>query len=285
MVHAVIDFLSMLWRPVLEIGILWFVFYWVLSFFRGTRALQVLIGFLVLVFMLMMAQLLDLSTIDWVLTRIFAFGIIFIIIIFQPEIRRALARLGQNAFFRSVIQERIIIDDVVEACEQLAKNRVGALIAIERETGLKNYIESGVPIDGKVSPDLLCTIFTPPSPLHDGGVIIQGERISSAGSLFPLTQTAIVSKNLGTRHRAALGLSEETDAIVIVVSEETRAISVSVYGKLTKDLDGDGLRRVLKGLLTPKPQDRSAGGGLFQLFRAATNRVTNDTETKSKVTS
>lgn len=284
MIHASIDFLAMLWRPVLEIGILWFVFYWILSFFRGTRALQVLIGFLVLVFMLMLAQLLDLSTIDWVLTRIFAFGIIFIIIIFQPEIRRALARLGQNTFFRSVIQERIIIDDVVEACEQLAKNRVGALIAIERETGLKNYIESGVLIDGKVSPDLLCTIFTPPSPLHDGGVIIQGERVSSAGSLFPLTQTAIVSKNLGTRHRAALGLSEETDAIVIVVSEETRAISVSVYGKLTKDLDGDGLRRVLKGLLTPKPQDRSAGG-LLQLFKAVTNRTANDTTTKSKVTS
>ncbi|MBI4431704.1 MAG: TIGR00159 family protein [Candidatus Omnitrophica bacterium] len=241
-----------LWRPVVEIAILWFVFYWILSFFRGTRAFQVMMGFLVLVFVLLIAQLLGLTTIDWVLTKIFAFGVIFIPIVFQPEIRRALAGLGQNTIFRGVIQARVIVDDVVEACVRLKKSGIGAIIAIERETGLKNYIESGVQIDARVSAELICTIFTPPSPLHDGGVIIQGERVASAGSLFPLTQSALVSKTLGTRHRAAIGLSEETDAVVIVISEETRSISVAVYGKLTKDVDEDGLRRILQGLLAPR---------------------------------
>ncbi len=241
-----------LWRPAVEIGILWFVFYWILGFFRGTRAFQVFMGFLVLVFALLVAQLLGFTTIDWVLTKIFAFGVIFIPIVFQPEIRRALAGLGQNTIFRGVMQERAIIDDVVEACLRLEKNGIGAIIAIERETGLKNYIESGVIVDAHVSPELICTIFTPPGPLHDGGIIIQGERIASAGSLFPLTQSAVVSKTLGTRHRAAIGLSEETDAIVIVISEERRTISMAVYGKLTKDLDEENLRRVLRGLLTPR---------------------------------
>ena len=241
-----------LWRPAVEIGILRFVFYWILSFFRGTRAFQVFMGFLVLVFSLLVAQLLGFTTIDWVLTKIFAFGVIFIPIVFQPEIRRALAGLGQNTIFRGVMQERVIIDDVVEACLRLEKNGIGAIIAIERETGLKNYIESGVAIDAHVSPEIICTIFTPPSPLHDGGIIIQGERIASAGSLFPLTQSAVVSKTLGTRHRAAIGLSEETDAIVIVISEERRTISMAVYGKLTKDLDEENLRRVLRGLLAPR---------------------------------
>lgn len=255
-----IDLILSAWRPFLEIGILWFVFYWILSFFHGTRAFQVFTGLFVLVIFMMLAQWMGLTTIDWALTRIFAFGVIFILIIFQPEIRRALARLGQNTIFRNVIQERLIIDDVVEACEMLSRNHRGALVAIERETGLKNYIESGVEIDAKVSSELLATIFTPLAPLHDGGVIIQGERIASAGCLFPLTQSQEVSKMLGTRHRAALGLSEETDAVVIVVSEETGSMSVAVYGRLTKDLDSTGLGRVLKGLLEERVLAGKSGG-------------------------
>lgn len=262
-----------LWRPVIEIGILWFVFYWILSFFSGTRAYQVFMGLLVLVFVLMLAQLFNLTTISWVLTRIFAFGVIFIPIIFQPEIRRALARLGQNTIFRNVMQEHLVIDDIAETCEQLAKNRIGAIIAIERQTGLKNYMESGVMLDSRLSSEQLRAIFWPGNPLHDGAVIVQGERIASAGCLFPLTQNVGVSKTMGTRHRAAIGLSEETDAVVIVVSEERGTVSVAVYGKLTKDLDADGLRRVLKGLLSQRALDHSRRN-LFDLLRLRSMRTT-----------
>jgi len=240
-----------LWRPILEILFIWILLYSLIRFFQGTRALQVLMGLVILAVIFNIAKVLELHTINWVLTKLFAVGVVAFLIIFQPELRRALARIGQNTMFSPLLKKGGTIDEVVQASEHLSRSKIGALIAIEREVGLKNYIESGLMLDAKVSAELLITLFFPNTPTHDGGVILQGERIAACGSLFPLSQNPHLSRSLGTRHRAAVGLSEESDAVSVVVSEETGAISVAVYGKLTRDLDGEGLRRVLTSLFRP----------------------------------
>ena len=240
-----------LWRPVLEILFIWVLLYSFIRFFQGTRAVQVLLGLLVMAIIFNIAKVLELQTINWVLTKLFAVGVVAFLIIFQPELRRALARIGQNTMFGSFLKRGGTLDEVVHACEELARSRRGALIAIEREVGLGNYIESGLAVDAKVSAELLITLFFQNTPTHDGGVILQGERIAACGSLFPLSQNAQLSRALGTRHRAAVGLTEETDAVCIAVSEETGVISVAVFGKLTRDLDGEALRRVLTSLFRP----------------------------------
>lgn len=246
--------LLFLWRPILEILFIWVLLYSFIRFFQGTRAVQVLMGLLILAIIFNIAKALELNTINWVLTKLFTVGVVAFLIIFQPELRRALARIGQNTMFGPFLKKGGTIDEVVQACEHFSRSKIGALIAVERDVGLKNYIESGLALDAKVSAELLITLFFPNNPTHDGGVIIQGERITSCGSLFPLSQNPQLSRSLGTRHRAAVGLAEETDAACVVVSEETGAISVSVYGKLTRDLDGEGLRRVLTSLFRPTEQ-------------------------------
>ena len=245
-----------LWRPILEILFIWALIYSLIRFFQGTRAVQVLMGLLILAVIFNIAKVLELHTINWVLTKLFAVGVVAFLIIFQPELRRALARIGQNTLFGSFLKRGGTLDEVVQACEHFSRSKIGALIAIEREMGLKNYIESGLAVDAKVSTELLITLFFPNTPTHDGGVIIQGDRVAASGSLFPLSQNPQLSRALGTRHRAAVGLTEETDAVCVVVSEETGAISVAVFAKLTRDLDGESLRRVLTGLFRPaeKPQ-------------------------------
>ncbi len=237
-----------LWRPILEIGFIWLLVYSLIRFFQGTRAIPVLMGLLIVAVVFNIAKLLELHTINWVLTKLFAVGVVAFLIIFQPELRRALARIGQNTLFGTFLKKGGTIDEVVQTAERLSRSKIGALIAIEREMGLKNYIEGGLTVDAKVTAELLTSIFFPNTPTHDGGVIIQGERVACCGSLFPLSQNPQLSSSLGTRHRAALGLSEETDVVCVVVSEETGAISVAVYGKLTQDLDTEGLRRVLTNL-------------------------------------
>jgi diadenylate cyclase len=245
------DFLILLWRPILEIAFIWFLLYYIIRFFRGTRAMQVMMGLLILAAAFNFAKWLDLHAINWVLTKLFAVGVVAILIIFQPELRRALARIGQNTFGGTFLKKGGTVDEVVKACEHLARTRVGALVAIERDVGLKNYIESGIVLDAKVSAELLMTLFTPNTITHDGGIVIVGDRIASCGSLFPLSQNMELSRSLGTRHRAAIGLTEESDAVCVVVSEETGAISVAVQGRLTRDLDSEGLQRVLLGLFKP----------------------------------
>ncbi len=245
------EYLLSFWKPILEIGFIWFLIYSLIRLFQGTRAVQVLVGLIFFAFFFNLSKVLDLTTVNWVLNKLVAVGVIGFLIIFQPELRRALARVGQNAFFSPFLKKGGTIDEAVEACIRMSKIRRGALIAIEREIALQHYLESGVSLDAKVSAELLITIFAPNAPIHDGAVIIQGDRIAGCGALFPLTQDPTVMKTMGTRHRAAIGLTEETDAVCIVVSEETGGISVSVYGKLTRDLDEDGLRRVLKSLFRP----------------------------------
>ena len=245
------ELLFLLVRPVAEILFIWALLYYFIRFFQGTRAIQVLLGLLILAFIFNIAKFLELNAINWVLTKLFAVGVVAFLIIFQPELRRALARIGQNTYFGGFLKKGGTLDEVVQAAEHLARNRIGALIAIERDVGLKNYIESGMMLDAKVSAELLITLFSPNTPTHDGGVIVVGDRIAACGSLFPLSQNTELARSLGTRHRAAVGLTEESDCVCVVVSEETGNVSVGVYGKLTRSLDADGLRRLLETLFKP----------------------------------
>ncbi len=238
-------------KVIIEILILWFVFYMTILFIKGTRTVQVLKGLLILMAIFLVTQRLGLETINWILAKLIPMSIIAFLIIFQPELRRGLARLGQFGIFPAKEQ---VIEDIAKSAVALSKKKIGGLIAIEREVGLRAYIESGVPLDAKVSSELLNTIFMPNTPLHDGGVVIQEDRIIAAGCLFPLSQEPHITKTLGTRHRAAIGLAEETDAIVVVVSEETGTISIAVGGRLTRDLDREELIKSLNNLYKPKKE-------------------------------
>jgi len=258
----------LIWRPILEVLFIWALVYNIIRFFQGTRAIQVLMGLLILATVFNLAKWLELHTVIWVLTKLFAVGVLAILIIFQPELRRVLARIGQNTFSGAFLKRGGTVDEVVQACEHMSRNRVGALIAIEREIGLKNYIESGIVLDSKISAELLITIFMPVTPIHDGGIIVVGNRIACCGSLFPLSQNLNLSRTLGTRHRAAIGLTEENDAVCVIVSEETGAISVAVHGKLTRDLDPEGLKRVLLSLFRV-PETKSKKRGLTALLKAS----------------
>jgi diadenylate cyclase len=243
--------LAVAWRPVLEILFIWALIFYLIRFFQGTRALQVLAGLIILAIIFNIAKVLDLNTINWVLTKLFAVGVVAFLIIFQPELRRALARIGQNTLAGGILKKGGTMDEMIQACEHLSRNRTGALIAIERDVGLKNYIETGIQMDARISAELLITLFAHNTPTHDGGLIIQGDRVATCGALFPLSQNTDLARSLGTRHRAAIGLTEESDAVCVVVSEETGNISVAVYGKLTRALDTEGLRRVLTSLFKP----------------------------------
>lgn len=244
-------------KPVLEISILWIVFYKILVFFEGTRSFQVLKGILYLIGAFLLSQLLGLETLNWLLTKFFAISIIAILIIFQQELRHGLARLGQQHLFSIGLEESeivAVIEEISAAVHKMAKMRTGCLIAIERETKLKTYIESGVEIDAKISSELLHSIFNPQSPLHDGGVIVRADRVVATSCLFPLSDHPNFSKITGTRHRAALGLSEQTDAVVLIVSEETGEISLAADRRFIAVADRDALAIILKDLLV-KPRN------------------------------
>ena len=238
-------------KILIEIGILWFVYYIILIFARGTRGVYVLRGIILITLFFVITKQVGFERINWIFTKIFALSILAFIIIFQQEIRRGLANIGQRRWSRFFLKESEIINEITTACFLLSMRKIGALIAIERETRLENYIESGIEIDARVNSELLMTIFMPNTPLHDGGIIVAGERIAASGCFFPLTQNPKVSTTLGTRHRAALGLSEETDAIVVVVSEETGGVSIAIGGRLTHDLNRESLERVLGNLYRP----------------------------------
>ena len=237
------------WKPIVEILILWFVIYHIMLFFEGTRAIHVLRGIIILLFAFFLFQKLNLTILDWLLTKLFGISIIAILIIFHPEIRQGLARLGQRHLFGTTLREEeldYMLKEMGKATENLCKNKIGALIAIEKNTPLTAYIESGVLLDARVSSDLIEAIFTPNNPLHDGGLVIEHGRIIAAGCLFPLTQNQELSRIFGTRHRAALGLSEETDAISIIVSEERQDMSLVYRGRLYKDLSREDLLSQIK---------------------------------------
>ena len=244
------DYLSIA-KILIEMSILWFVYYIILIFARGTRGVYVLRGIIFITLLFIVTRQLGFERINWIFTKIFALSILAFLIIFQPELRKGLANIGQRRWSRFFLKESEIIKEITTACFSLSRKKIGALIAIERETRLENYIESGIEMDAKVNSELLITIFMPNTPLHDGGAVISGDRIAASGCLFPLTQNPKVLTTLGTRHRAGLGLSEETDATVIVVSEETGGVSIAISGRLTHDLDRESLERVLSNLYKP----------------------------------
>lgn len=242
-------FLSDPLRNLLDVAVLYVLTYYLLRVLRGTRAMQVLQGLLLLLALSVTARWLNLYTINWVLDKVWPVLIISLIIIFHPEIRRVLASIGRKSLFQSLMRDQSeTVQVVVKAASNLSKRHIGALIALERQAGLQRFIDTGVQIEGLVTADLLATIFTPHSPLHDGAVIIQGDRVASAACLFPLTERDIPDKSLGTRHRAAIGLTEEVDAAVVVVSEETGSISLALGGRLMRDLEPAELNQMLNRL-------------------------------------
>ncbi len=245
----------MYWKPVIEIAILWFLLYHIMLFFEGTRAIQVLRGVIIVLVAFFVIQRLDLGVVEWLFTKLFAISVIAILVIFHPEIRQGLARLGQRHLFGTALREEeigLILSEIVTAAETLSREKIGALIAIEKDDSLSSYIESGVAIDARVSSDLVQAIFTPKSLLHDGALIIQHGRAIAAGCLFPLTENQDINRMFGTRHRAALGLSEQTDAIIIIVSEERQDMSLVHRGRLYKDLGQETMLSKIKELIKHK---------------------------------
>ncbi len=239
-----IGFLDIGWKDLFEILLVAYLIYRILLLWTGTRAFQILFGLVLLVAVYAVAQLLEFGLITYILSQVFTYGVFALIVVFQPELRNALAQLGRSRLWRILpkMEGVDVAEEIAKAAERLSRAKIGAIVAIEREVGLGEYVETGTPISAQVSADLLTTIFTPYSPLHDGAVIIRSDQIVAAGCILPLTQFPISDKSLGTRHRAAIGLSEETDAYVVVVSEETSQISLAHRGVLRRGLDVERLR-------------------------------------------
>jgi diadenylate cyclase len=236
------------WNAILDVLIVTFFIYEFLVFIKGTRAVQMAVGLGLVIAFFYFSRWVRLETVTWMLTIVLPYFVFAIIVIFQQEIRRALARFGQTPLFGGFasINRNELYDEIILAVTTLAANQTGALIVIERDIGLKTYIESGISLDAALSYDLLVTIFNPSVPLHDGAVIVQNGRVAAAACFLPLTVKPRLSKELGTRHRAAIGVTEETDAVAIIVSEETAAISFAHDGEMERYLDPDTLRLRLR---------------------------------------
>ena len=247
------------WQDAVDILIVAFVLYKLFQLVKGTRAVQMLLGLTILVMASFIFQWAKFYTISWILNNLWAYLVLGVIVIFQPEIRRALAQVGQNPLLSSLSleAEARTIEELVKACTTMAGRKIGALILLERENSTEGLVEMGTILDAKVSKEMLVSIFLPYSPIHDGAVIISKNRIKAAGCFLPLTLNRNLSKELGTRHRAAVGITEETDAVAIVVSEETGTISVVLGGRITRDLDAKALRRVLTNVM--RAAGRKAG--------------------------
>lgn len=236
-----------LW-DLLQITVVAYIFYRLLLLWVGTRAFQMLMGLIVLFAVYALAEVLQLELIRYLLELVFTYGVLAAVVLFQPELRAALTKLGQNRFWRLFSRSEKTseaLQELANAAENLARKRIGAIIAVEREVGLEEYARKGTPINAPISTELLESIFTRYGPLHDGAVIIRGETIIAARCILPLTQFPVTDRSLGTRHRAAIGLSEETDALVIVVSEETGYISLAERGRLERNVSGETLREAL----------------------------------------
>ncbi|HOB19424.1 MAG TPA: diadenylate cyclase CdaA [Candidatus Atribacteria bacterium] len=250
-------------RHIIDIAIVAYVLYRLMLLIRETRAEQVLKGLAILLMATKLSEILQFYTIYWILKNTVTVGVIALLIVFQPELRRALEQIGRGQLFDKSLfinddkDSSVIINEISKAVLNMAKANIGALIVIERKTGLNDYLETGVRLDAELSGPLLENIFVPNTPLHDGAVIIRGSRIAAAGCFLPLTENPNLSKQLGTRHRAALGISENSDAVAIVVSEETGIISMANNGKLTRYLDSKGLKDMLQKVYVREKEPRS----------------------------
>ncbi|WP_066400956.1 diadenylate cyclase CdaA [Neobacillus mesonae] len=253
---------------IVDILLVWYVIYKLINIIRGTKAVQLLKGILVILIVRVVSDFFDLTTLSWMMQQVITYGFLAIIIIFQPELRRALEQLGRGKFFsRSTSpvedgQEKTV-EAILKATDYMAKRRIGALISIERETGMSDYIETGIPLNSQISSELLINIFIPNTPLHDGAVIIQKNNVAAAACYLPLSESPFISKELGTRHRAALGISEVTDSLTVVVSEETGGISLTRNGELHRDLKAEELRDILSSELLNHFKSKQASSALW----------------------
>jgi uncharacterized protein (TIGR00159 family) len=254
-------FLNIRWQDVIDILVVAYIIYQVFIFIKGTRAVQILIGLAVIFVAFLIARKVELLTVNWLLSNFLSSVILVIIILFKTEIRRVLAQVGRSPFVRTPAETLQTIEEVIKACVYLSSRLTGALIVLERQTGLMDYAKTGTTIDARVSWELLVSIFHAQSPVHDGAVIIQNSKLTAAGCYFPLSRSTKLSKSYGSRHRAALGLSEEADAAVVVVSEETGRISVAINGRFTRGLDSTTLKRVLQTLF-----EKEKGRRIYWLF-------------------
>ncbi|WP_197275530.1 MULTISPECIES: diadenylate cyclase CdaA [unclassified Fictibacillus] len=248
---------------IVDILLVTYVFYKLIMLIRGTKAVQLLKGIVVIVAVWLASSFFELRTMGWLMDKAITYGLLAIIIIFQPELRRALEQLGRGKLFsRSGLADEEemgnSIDAIVKSTSYMAKRRIGAIISFERETGLTDYVETGIPIHSKLSSELLTNIFVPNTPLHDGAVILRQNEIVAAGCYLPLTESPFVSKELGTRHRAAIGVSEVTDAITVIVSEETGGISITKNGEIHRNLNEETLRALLNAELMVSGRNASS---------------------------
>ncbi|CCQ94400.1 putative enzyme with DAC domain protein [[Clostridium] ultunense Esp] len=250
-------------NDVVDIALVSIVIYNLILLVRGTRAVQLLKGIMVIVAVWLLSSLFKLDTLQWLMSQAFNLGVFAILIIFQPELRRALEHLGSGKLFTQTLfqpdDEGITIqtiESIVKASDYLAKRRIGALMAIERTTGLNEYVETGTRLDAKLSAELLINIFIPNTPLHDGAVILSGNRVLAAACYLPLSENPDISKELGTRHRAGIGLSEVSDALVVIVSEETGQISLSLGGNLIRGISPSDLQTMIQNTLKPEKEQK-----------------------------
>ncbi len=258
--QGVVDY----WRLVAEISILSVAFYYTLKFFRGTRGWPMVVALLGLIAMFICERL-KLTVLSSLLKFFSGFSVFTALIIFQPELRRLLAGLGNLTFFGSLREQRENIEVIIQAVDQLSETRTGALIAIEQSTHLQDIVESGIPVDCEATPEMIETIFFPNNAIHDGGIIINEDRILSAACIFPLTRRQDISKTIGTRHRAAIGMSEESDSLVIIVSEETGSISTAYKGQLVRGISQTKLRATLTSVFVTPIRNRTFTGWIRSL--------------------
>lgn len=262
----ILDYLS----NIVDILLVWFVIYKLIMVIRGTKAVQLLKGIFVIIIVRFLSGFLGFNTLGWMMEQALTWGFLAIIIIFQPEMRRALEQLGRGKFFsrsKSLEEEEkraFMIESITKAAKYMAKRRIGALISIERETGMGDYIETGTPLDSTISAELLINIFIPNTPLHDGAVILQKNRVAAAGCYLPLSESPFISKDLGTRHRAALGISEVTDSVTVIISEETGDISLAKNGELHRGLELDALKEMLENELIVPIKMKQASSSLWK---------------------
>jgi len=244
-------------KEIVDITIVSYIIYKLILLVRGTRAVQLLKGIVVLIAVWAISKIFELLTLQWLMESLFTWGVVAVFVIFQPELRRALEQLGRGRILTigasdedTAVNERI--QQVIAALHLLSGRRIGALLVFERETGLSEYIESGIKLESQISTELIVNIFIPNTPLHDGAVILRGNQIMAAGCYLPLSENPFISKELGTRHRAAIGMSEASDAIVVIVSEETGQISLAIHGQMVRDVKEESLIAKLHEELNPK---------------------------------
>ena len=249
----------------IDILLVWFVIYKLLTIIRGTKAIQLLKGIFVIVIVKSLSNLFGFNTLGWLMEQVMKWGVLAILVIFQPELRRALEQLGRGKLFSrgnspEENQQERLVEEILKACTYMAKRRIGALITIEKGNALGDYIETGIPLQSYISSELLINIFIPNTPLHDGAVILQNNQVAAAACYLPLSESPFISKELGTRHRAAIGMSEVTDSVTIVVSEETGGISMTKNGELYRELNQDAFKAMLTNELVEENNKATSSG-------------------------